>query len=167
MDYYQQLGLSQHASDDEVRRAYRRLSKLVHPDQYAEGPSKHLAEVLMRRINEISDTLLDPNKRYLYDQEQSRPSAQNVRQRFEWRSFRSWAVGAVAAIALILCAVWFWADSVGSSFDKSGNPQVSAPSSTDSKASATSQDAVTTPSSLEERRLAARSDIDPGSKTKQ
>ncbi|HEX4810913.1 MAG TPA: J domain-containing protein [Bryobacteraceae bacterium] len=165
MDYYQQLGVGQHASDDEVRRAYRRLTKLVHPDQYADSSSKQMAEALMRRINVISDTLLDPNQRYLYDEGPSGPTEPTVPHGFEWHSMRWWAIGAIAAIALTLSAVWFWADSFGSSFAKSGSSQVSASSSTDTKASTDSQDVIA-PASLEDTRLAARSGTDQHSKVK-
>ncbi len=166
MDYYEQLGLGQYASDDEVRRAYRRLSKLVHPDQYADRSSKDLAEALMRRINVISDTLLDPNRRYLYDEESSGPTEPEAQKRREWQTLRWWAVGAIAAIALILSAVWFWADSFGSSFAKNGSSEISTAGSADPKASGDSKEIVAAPGSLEDARLAAHSGTDQHGKAK-
>jgi curved DNA-binding protein CbpA len=154
MDHYEQLGVTRHASVDEIRRAYRRLSKLVHPDQYANAASKQIAEGLMSRINAISDTLLDPDRRYLYDQQCSEQPEAKVPSSLGQHRFRWWAIGAFAAIALILSAVWFWANSVGSSFGK--------PASVDSSfgknsGSATAEPPAAVPSSLEDARLAARS----------
>ena len=165
MEYYDQLGITQDATDDEVRRAYRRLSKLVHPDQYTDASSKQLAEALMRRMNEISDTLLDPEKRYVYDHGHPRPPEREAQKDFNWHGLRWWGIGVIAAVVLIASAVWFWANSFGSSFAKSGSPEVSAAGSTDSKAS-DSQDVVTAPPSLEDSRLAAHSDTDHHSKAK-
>ena len=159
MDYYQQLGVDRHASVDEIRRAYRRLTRLVHPDQYADPASKQAAEVLMSRINVISTTLLDPDQRYRYDQEQrSQPAEIRAPGSFQRHRLRWWAIGAVAAFVLILSVVWFWANSFGSSFGKTTPAQSSFGKSEASVKSANPATAV--PSSLEDSRLAARSASD-------
>ncbi len=73
---------------------------------------------------------------------------------------RWWAIGAFAAIALILSAVWFWANSFGSSF---GRPASADSSFGRNSAPATAEPAAAVPSSLEDSRLAARSDSDQDS----
>jgi molecular chaperone DnaJ len=62
-DYYEVLGISRNASDDEVKRAYRRLAKQYHPDANKEDG----AESRFIEINEAYEALSDPQKRAAYD----------------------------------------------------------------------------------------------------
>ena len=62
-DYYSALGIERTASDDEVRKAYRKLARKYHPDVSTEPD----AERRMREINEANDVLGDKEKRAAYD----------------------------------------------------------------------------------------------------
>jgi curved DNA-binding protein len=63
-DYYSALGVARDASDDDIRKAYRKLARKYHPDVSKEAN----AETKMRDINEAKDVLGDPEKRAAYDQ---------------------------------------------------------------------------------------------------
>ena len=69
MTYYEELGLSARATEAEVKRSYKRLTLLLHPDQHQEPEIKALADVQMKRLNEIVAMLLDPEQRRLYDKD--------------------------------------------------------------------------------------------------
>ena len=56
-DPYQVLGVSQNASDEEIKRAYRELARKYHPDNYQNNPLADLAEEKMKEINEAYDIL--------------------------------------------------------------------------------------------------------------
>lgn len=56
-DPYKTLGISQSATDDEVKRAYRDLAKKYHPDNYVDNPLADLAQEKMKEINEAYDTI--------------------------------------------------------------------------------------------------------------
>lgn len=56
-DPYQILGVSQNASDEEIKRAYRELARKYHPDNYQNNPLADLAEEKMKEINEAYDIL--------------------------------------------------------------------------------------------------------------
>jgi len=62
-DYYEVLGVSRGASEDEIRRAYRRLARQYHPD-VNKTPE---AEEKFKEINEAYSVLSDPQKRATYD----------------------------------------------------------------------------------------------------
>ena len=63
-DYYEVLGLQKGASDDEIKKAYRKLSKKYHPDINKEPD----AEEKFKEISEAYEILSDPQKRAAYDQ---------------------------------------------------------------------------------------------------
>lgn len=62
-DYYQILGVSQHAPEEEIKRAFRKLVVTYHPDK---NPSPE-AEIVILEINEAYEVLSDPEKRTRYD----------------------------------------------------------------------------------------------------
>jgi len=57
MDPYKVLGVSQSASDEEVKSAYIELVKKYHPDKYVDNPLKELAQEKLKEINEAYDTI--------------------------------------------------------------------------------------------------------------
>src|ERR687886_876253 len=63
-DFYSVLGVSRDASDEEIKKAYRKLAMQYHPDR--NGGSKE-AEERFKSITEAYDVLRDPNKRTAYD----------------------------------------------------------------------------------------------------
>ncbi|UQS83510.1 molecular chaperone DnaJ [Bombilactobacillus thymidiniphilus] len=64
MDPYETLGLDRNASDDEIKKAYRKLSKKYHPDINQESG----AEEKFKEVNDAYDILKDPQKKARFDQ---------------------------------------------------------------------------------------------------
>jgi molecular chaperone DnaJ len=63
-DYYEVLGVGRNASEEEVKRAYRKLAVKFHPDKNPDDPH---AEEKFKELGEAYDVLMDPEKRAAYD----------------------------------------------------------------------------------------------------
>jgi curved DNA-binding protein len=64
-DYYATLGVGRNASDDEIKKAFRKLARQYHPDV---AKNKKEAEVKFKEINEAHEVLSDPEKRRKYNE---------------------------------------------------------------------------------------------------
>lgn len=63
-DYYATLGVARDASADDIKKAFRKLARLYHPDT---AKDKKTAEAKFKEINEANEVLSDPEKRRKYD----------------------------------------------------------------------------------------------------
>src|ERR1700682_1266413 len=65
-DYYETLKVDRKASQDDIRKAYRRLARKYHPDL---NPGDKGAEDRFKKLQEAYDVLSEPKKRQMYDQQ--------------------------------------------------------------------------------------------------
>lgn len=85
-DYYATLGVSREASQDEIRKAYRRLARKYHPDVSKEPD----AGKRMAAVNEANEVLSDPEKRKVYDAVGHQAWAQGARSADDVRPPPGW-----------------------------------------------------------------------------
>ncbi|XP_012839944.1 PREDICTED: dnaJ homolog subfamily B member 6-like [Erythranthe guttata] len=64
IEYYNILKVNRNASDEDLKKAYRRLAMIWHPDKNA---NKQEAQAKFKQISEAYDVLSDPQKRQIYD----------------------------------------------------------------------------------------------------
>lgn len=121
MNYYEELAVDSTASAEQIRRAYRRLAQLLHPDQYQDEALRRICERQLARLNGIAEILEDPQRRLEYDLSlEDRPPAiargrQWIVERLSTLTGAQWVwVGAaVAGVALIAWLFWWAAGSSG------------------------------------------------------
>lgn len=65
IDYYKILGVDKNASDEDIKKAYRKLARTLHPDL---NPNDKDAHRKFQQVNEANEVLSDPAKRKKYDQ---------------------------------------------------------------------------------------------------
>ena len=63
-DYYKILGVGKNATDEEIKKAYRKLARKYHPDR---NPGDEQAEARFKEVSQAHDVLSDPDKRKEYD----------------------------------------------------------------------------------------------------
>jgi curved DNA-binding protein CbpA len=71
--YYEELGIEETASPEEIRDAFRALARLLHPDQQSDPQLKEMAERQMRKLNRIYAVLSDADRRAAYNESLNEP----------------------------------------------------------------------------------------------
>jgi len=84
-DYYKILGVSKNASQEEIKKAFRKLAVKYHPDK---NPGDKSAEAKFKEINEANEVLSDPVKRKQYDELGSNWKQYQRGDGFDWNKYR-------------------------------------------------------------------------------
>ena len=109
ISFYEELGVGNHASPEEIRNSFRALARMLHPDQQTDPQLKEAAERQMRKLNRVYAVISDPERRLRYDellQDEyphlvELPAEDKLSRR---RSRAAWAAAALVGAALVL---WF------------------------------------------------------------
>lgn len=85
-DFYQELGVSKQAGEDEIRKAYRKLAAQFHPDR---NPGNAEAEARFKRVNRAHEVIGNKERRALYDEF----GEEGLREGFNPQAARAYGVG--------------------------------------------------------------------------
>lgn len=88
---YEVLGVKEHASEEEIKKAYRALVKQYHPDRYTDNPLQDLADEKLREINQAYDSILSNKGRKHtggYDSSNTSGEFSHVRDLINRRDFK-------------------------------------------------------------------------------
>jgi len=116
VNYYEELGLEISAAPEEIRRAYRKLAQVLHPDQQQDETIRGICERQLARLNGIAEILNDPERRREYDlrlQEECRSAGrgrsgrQKAAEFVSGRSLGTWVWVTAAAAGVALMALFF------------------------------------------------------------
>src|SRR5580658_7301186 len=139
MNYYEELGIPANAGADDIRKAHRMLSKLLHPDLQINSEAQSMAKIQMSRINAMVDTLLNAQRRLQYDQSLRAPPTLRTRPglMLQWRlpprprlhaaPVLSLLATVAAAILLTLGAIWLLGGSLLHLETRSEGPRLGPP----------------------------------------
>jgi hypothetical protein len=139
MNYYEELGIPANAGADDIRKAHRMLSKLLHPDLQINSEAQSMAKIQMSRINAMVDTLLNAQRRLQYDQSLRAPPTLRTRPglMLQWRlpprprlhaaPVLSLLATVAAAILLTLGAIWLLGGSLLHLETRSEGPRLGSP----------------------------------------
>lgn len=86
VDFYEVLGVSPNASENEIKKAYRKLALIWHPDKNPNNQEE--ASVKFRQISEAYDVLSKPSSRLMFDRYGSEPESSRLRREEERMSSR-------------------------------------------------------------------------------
>jgi DnaJ-class molecular chaperone len=91
-DFYQRLGVARTASEEEIKKAYRKLARKYHPDV---NPGNKGAEEKFKHVTEAFEVLSDPKKKKLYDEfgEDAQKLGWDEKKAAQFRQYRSAASG--------------------------------------------------------------------------
>ena len=84
-DPYSVLGVSQNATDEEIKKAYREQARKYHPDNYVDNPLSDLAEEKMQEINEAYDEIIKKHGRERFQALLVRTIFPGIGERYETR----------------------------------------------------------------------------------
>lgn len=84
-DYYEVLGIQKGASEEEIKKAYKKLARKYHPDM---NPGDKEAEEKFKEVNEANEVLSDPEKKGPVRPVRLRRGRPQLRRRRRWRRLR-------------------------------------------------------------------------------
>jgi hypothetical protein len=119
MNYYEELGVGQDASPEELRQACRTLARLLHPETQTDDKLRAAATREMTRLNEILSVLTEPRKRSAYDLTLRTPVPRQLpvlpgvgfwpgkRRDLARAAIRNWFLILLAIVALATAIAWY------------------------------------------------------------